>query len=452
MQRKPSRTSRFVAVETLCRLYQSRTPVKPLLERAVQKYGLPGNDRNLAMQLVYGVLRHRQSLDRILQLLSRTPLRKIDPIIHQAIAVGLYQLFFLERIPDSAAVNEMVECCKKAGVPKRLEGFVNGILRQSIRQKEKLALQAHHDESGAIVANHPDWLVERWRKHFGEVESQRICQSNNHEPLLVVRTNTTKTARSDFRFLLEQNGIPSQPGVYADDAVILPGYQGAITELPGYDEGFFQVQDEAAQLATCLLGPFSPGGNFLDGCAGLGGKTSHLLQFAAQYDLNIQAVEPEPHRIQKLRENIARLFPEEKLVIHTMSLQQFSPGHHHHFDGILIDAPCSGTGVTGRHPDIRWNRRPEDLPQYQLEQLTLLDHSVRLLAPGGLLVYATCSLEPEENREVVELFLQNNPAFVLTDCTPLLPTAAHRFVVDGCFAPRPDETIDGFFAARIKHI
>lgn len=439
-----------MAVETLCRLYQNRLPVKPLLDRAVQDYHLPGNERNLAMQLVYGVLRNRQYLDRLLQLLSRTPLRKIDPLIHQALAVGLYQLYFLERIPQSAAVNEMVECCKTAGLPKRLEGFVNGILRQSIRQKEALTDQAALDQAGEPIVNHPEWLVTRWRKHFGDHEALRICAANNSEPLLVLRTNTVKITRDDFVTLLSAAGVAALPGSYAEEAVALPEYQGSITAIPGYAEGLFQVQDEAAQLATRLLGPFRRSGRYLDGCAGLGGKTSHLLQLAADHALHVHAVEPERYRLQKLRENLTRLCPGATPVIHEQTLQQFAVGELPPFDGILIDAPCSGTGVTGRHPDIRWSRRPEDLTRYPVEQLNLISHSAELLAPGGILVYATCSLEPEENEEVINAFLADHPDFLLTDCTPQLPEAAHRFVHGDCFAPRPEATIDGFFAARMQ--
>ena len=424
-------------------------PVKSILDRAIRKHALPGNERNLTMQLVYGVLRNRQYLDRILQLLSKTNLAKIDPFIHQVLAVGLYQLFFLERIRQSAAVHEMVECCKTRGMPKRLAGFVNGILRQSIRQKEQLAVQAEREKTGAPIINHPEWLVARWRNHFGHDEAQRICMANNREPLLVLRTNIGTITRDDFCKVLTAANIANHPGAYAEEAVVLPEYQGAITAIPGYAEGFFQIQDEAAQLATCLLGPFRQGGRYLDGCAGLGGKTSHLLQFAARHALSIHAVEPEPYRLQKLQENISRLAMPLAPVIHEKTLQHFILEGLPPFDGILIDAPCSGTGVTGRHPDIRWNRRPEDLLRYRQEQLNILKDGATLLAPGGILVYATCSLEPEENQEVIKTFLAEHSTLHLTDCTMHLPVAAHRFIVDGCFAPHPDATIDGFFAARM---
>ncbi len=225
----------------------------------VQKYTLPTNERSLAMQLVYGVLRHRQYLDRILEILSRTPLRKLDPFVHQALAVGLYQLFFLERIPESAAVNEAVESCKKAKIAQRLHGFVNGILRQAIRQKQILSTKALTDSEGNPVLNHPDWLVKRWQQNFGSKETMRICRANNCEPALVLRVNSPAIGRDNFCRTLAEADITYKPGTYSGDAVILPDFHGSITTIPGYAEGFFQVQDEAAQLATCLLGPFRSG-------------------------------------------------------------------------------------------------------------------------------------------------------------------------------------------------
>ena len=403
------------------------------------------------MQLVYGVLRHRQYLDRIVEILSRTPLRKLDPFIHQALAVGLYQLFFLERIPPSAAVNEVVECCKAAKTPKRLHGFVNGILRQAIRQKNNLAGKALTHSTGRPVLNHPEWLVKRWLKNFGVQETERICQENNSEPTLVLRVNSQAIGRDDFCRTLEDAGIQCCLGTYSPEAVFLPDFHGQITAIPGYREGFFQVQDEAAQLATCLLGPFHTEGKYLDGCAGLGGKTSHLLQLAKHHDLQIHAVEPEPHRLKKLQENIARLSLNVEPAIHEGTLQQFSDHHGNLlFDGILIDAPCSGTGVTGRHPDIRWNRRAEDLLRYQQEQISLLSLAAPLVQKNGLLVYATCSLEPEENQQVVDEFLRTHPNFMLTDCRPYLPESAHRYVENSFFTPHPAKTIDGFFAARLQ--
>lgn len=403
------------------------------------------------MQLVYGVLRHRQSLDRILELLSRTPLKKLDPFVHQALAVGLFQLFYLERIPESAAVNESVESCKAAKVPKRLHGFVNGILRQAIRQKSSLMKKALTDRNGQPVLNHPDWLVKRWQKNFGLEETGRICQSNSSEPTLVLRVNSESISRDDFCRALVEANIVNKLGEYSFQAVILPDFHGSITTIPGYKEGHFQIQDEAAQLASLLLGPFQSEGKYLDSCAGLGGKTSHLLQLTRQFAATVQAVEPEPHRLIKLKENLERLFPNHCPLIFQGSLQQFAQTREDLlFDGVLIDAPCSGTGVTGRHPDIRWNRQVEELRRYQEEQQELLTLAAQLVRPKGIVVYATCSLEPEENQQVVENFLISHPEFKLTDCQQFLPEAAHHLVENNFFVPRPSANIDGFFAARLQ--
>jgi len=452
LQKRPLYTTRFIAAETLCNLFQSRSSVKVLFDSNVERYNLPSRERNLAMNLIYGVLRQRQFLDRILQELSKTPLRKLHPFVHQALAVALYQIFFLGRIPHSAAVNEAVNSCKTKGIPKRLHGFVNGILRETIRQKENtyLAETALTEKTGQPVYNHPQWLVSRWIKHFGRQEAARICHENSKEPLLVLRVNTTLTSTADFCRQLEEQGIFHQPGTYCIDSVVLPHFHGPIGSIPGFEQGFFQIQDEAAQMATFLLAPFKNGGKYLDGCAGLGGKTGHMLQLGILHDLRIYAVEPKNRRLRKLLKNQQRLFPESHLFIYEETLQDFAKREKIQFDGILIDAPCSGTGVIGRHPDIRWNREEQDLLRYREKQLHLLEQAAELLGPKGILVYATCSLEPEENQNVILTFLSAHPDFALTNCAEQLPEAARGLVQNSFFCPHPSPTIDGFFGARMR--
>jgi len=452
LQKKPSYTARFIAAETLCNLFQSTSSVKILFDANIAKYNLPPRERNLAMSLIYGVLRRRQSLDKILQKLSKTPINKLHPFVHQTLAAALYQIFFLERIPNSATVNEAVNSCKAKGIPKRLHGFVNGILRETIRQKENknLTESVLTETNGKPVYNHPQWLVNRWIKHFGKQEAAHICDENSKEPLLVLRVNNTLLSTIDFCRKLELQKIVHQPGTYCPDSIVLPHFHGSIEKIPGFDQGFFQIQDEAAQLATLLLAPFKKNGNYLDGCAGLGGKTSHLLQLGAQHDFKIHAVEPEHNRLQKLLENQIRLFPGSHLSIHKKNLQDFARENTLQFDGILIDAPCSGTGVIGRHPDIRWNRKEQDLPRYQEKQLHLLKQAAEMLVPKGVLVYTTCSIEPEENQNVIHAFLSTHPNFTLTCCTEYLPETARHLVKDKFFHPLPSAAIDGFFGARIQ--
>jgi len=404
------------------------------------------------MNLIYGVLRQRQYLDFCLALFCHHPLQKLHPFVHQALATGLYQLLFLDRIPASAAVNETIKAMRVVRLPEKLRGFVNGVLRTSIRQRSRIPAPDKMGEDGMPILNHPEWLTNRWQKHFGRKEMMRICACNNLRPLLVLRINPMVASRDDFRTRLEQQGINAHEGTHSPCAVILPEYHGRIQELPGFSQGAFQVQDESAQLVNFLLAPFKRRGHILDGCAGLGGKTCHLVELTAGLDTAITAVEPDVHRLLLLRENLARIHPQQRVMIYSGSLQDFRHTAERQYDSILIDAPCSGTGVIRRHPDIRWNRSVQDLAKYAKAQQQLIEFAAQLLAPGGTLVYATCSLEPEENEAVVTGFLQTHPTFKLTDCTRLLPESARHFVHDGYFQPHPQDSTDGFFAARLSTV
>ncbi|MDH5525672.1 MAG: RsmB/NOP family class I SAM-dependent RNA methyltransferase, partial [Desulfobulbaceae bacterium] len=220
--------------------------------------------------------------------------------------------------------------------------------------------------------------------------------------------------------------------------------------LPGYEQGLFQVQDEAAQLVCNLLAPFSAG-NYLDGCAGLGGKTMHLAQLMVDTAI-LAAVEPSAGRIAMFRENIQRLqLP--RIEIYEGTLQAFCQQTPEKFQGILLDAPCSGLGVIRRHPEIRWSRAKKDLDRYQAIQRELLTCAAPLVVEGGVLVYATCSIDPKENEEVVTSFLNDFPQFKLSDPREFLPDEA-RVLVDDCgfFKTTPEQGLDGFFAARLQRI
>lgn len=421
-----------------------------LFDEVFSECDLSGTDRHLAMNLIYGVLRQRQYLDNCLSVFCRQPIRKLHPFVHQALAVGLYQILFLDRIPESAAVNETIKAMKIIHLASKLQGFVNGVLRTMIRERHRIPDYDSPDKNGMAVLNHPSWLTERWERHFGRQEMLRICACNNLRPALVLRVNPLVTAKEDLLAQLTQEGISAKPGVHAPHAVILPDFRGPIQEIPGFSQGAFQVQDESAQLTGLLLAPFAKHSRFLDGCAGLGGKTCHLLEITAEFSATVIAVEPDQHRFLLLRENMARLHPHGPVELHSCDLFDFSQQTSDRFDGVLIDAPCSGTGVIRRHPDIRWNRKAFNLPEFAKKQRQLLDVAANLLTPGGTLVYATCSIEPEENQGVVSDFLRSHPLFKLTDSGSFLPASAARLVKDGFFQPHPTEDTDGFFAARLS--
>ncbi len=419
-------------------------PVQGFIDSLIHAANLSSEDRQLAVMLVMGALRRQGILDQIISRFSKTALSKMKPLTLAALRVGVFQLCFLERVPDAAAVNETVAALKKMRQPAWLLGFVNGLLRNIARHKEELP----RPEAFVPEINHPELLIERWRQQFGLERMQAICQINDMEPQLCLRSSGVKREKLAQR--LAEQGINAMPGRYAPDSLLVPDWRGPITALPGFAEGLFQVQDQAAQLACLLLGPLQAQGRYLDACAGLGGKTCALATLLPAGAL-LTVVEPDARRVRLLHENLARQQLQERVSIFHGRLEEFAATEPPPFDGILLDAPCSGTGVIRRQPDIRWNRQPDDFAKHQAVQLGLLQTAAKLLATDGVLVYATCSLEPEENQQAVAQFLSAQNNFSLRDCRDLLPSAAGELLdAQGFFAPLPNEEMDGFFAARLQ--
>jgi 16S rRNA (cytosine967-C5)-methyltransferase len=447
--KKKGSTSRTLALETLVQWAGTGKPVQGVINRVIHESGLKNEERQLAVMLVMAVLREQEYLDIVISRFSKTKLNKMKPLTLVALRIGVVQVCRLERIPESAAVNETVKALKKMGQPGWLCSFVNGTLRNIVRNKETLPPPEEAGPGKIPVLNHPDWLVQRWQKHFGAEQMEAICQVNNLESTLCLQVNRPRISREKLATLLGEQGIHCTPGHYAPDSLILHAQRGSVTSLPGFNEGFFQVQDQAARLACELLGPLEKNGRYLDGCAGLGGKTCILASLLPE-GAELVAVEPDQRRYCLLQENLQRQGLGEQAQTVQKDLQAFIADDEHLFDGIFIDAPCSGTGVIRKHPDIRWNRQEEDLAAFQEQQLGLLRTAATALKPGGVLVYATCSLEPEENQEVVERFLASVDGFALNDCRDFLPASAVSLVDgQGCFAPLPTKEIEGFFAARL---
>jgi 16S rRNA (cytosine967-C5)-methyltransferase len=441
---------RAIAIELLCRWEEKGEPLDSFLEQPA--VGLEDlRDRQLLFALVYGVARWRGYLDWVIGRFSSHPPAKMKPRTSAALRVGLLQLLILDRIPAAAAINETVQALRAARQPKWLTGFVNGLLRNVERQRDDLATPWHQAEKLPLSArlSHPQWLLDRWRNRYGPEKMLAIAAADNEPPPLCLRINTARISVEEFLAACRERGIPAEEGSLAPSAVHLPDYGGSVAQLPGYEAGWFMVQDEAAQLVSLLAGTFLEGGRYLDACAGLGGKTTHLAALLPAGS-SLVAIEPNPKRVERLQENLARLGLAEKVAVRIGELSGFRTASGR-YRSILVDAPCSGLGVIRRHPDIRWNRSPEDLGRYQQKQLTLLTEAAALLLPGGALVYVTCSIEPEENDQVVARFLADHPEFKVSDARELLPSAAAALVDEkGFFRTLPGEQgLDGFFAARL---
>jgi len=444
------KSPRSAALELLLDWQKTGTSVDILAEE-IQAFDDP-RDAGLFKAMVFGVLRKLALVDWVIGKVSSKPVKKLEPVVLEALRVGSYQLLFMDRIPASAAVNETVKALKKLKQPRWITGFVNGVLRGVERRKSELL---ENISAGKLPdqarLNHPEWLVKRWRKRYGNTVMEAVCQSNSRPAGLCLRVNRVTTSTAEFFEQLKQVKIQYRQGRFVPEAVWIETDNVRIENLPGFDEGFFSVQDEVAQLLCGLLAPFSPDKSYLDACAGLGGKAAVIAQLASDAEAaRIVAVEPSGQRVGLLHENIARLRLAGVEVVQE-TLQDFARRTDEKFSAVLVDAPCSGLGVTGRHPDIRWVRSPEELKRYHSVQLELLLLAAKMVRPGGVLVYATCSTEPEENEQVVDQFLDANPGFAVEDARNVLAEECRDLVDErGCLRTLPGNLVsDGFFAVRL---
>lgn len=409
-------------------------------------------DRNLANELIFGVLRWRNRLDWFIGRYSSVLPPKIDPAVLNILRIGIYQLMFLDRVPESAAVNTSVELAKPVAPPWVVR-YVNGLLRTVARHKNDLpALPAGTDTAAvlAVMQSFPEWLVRRWIKRFGPDEARRLCEFINRIPAIGIRTNTLKTDRDALLVQFQEKAGSVEKTKYSPDGLVVRHLKSPLHELVPFGQGHFQVQDEAAQLISCVLSP-QPGEHVLDACAGLGGKTGHMAQLM-QNAGSITALDSDPGKLTSLAAEMVRLGVR---IVSTRAQDLAHPAAPlpaASFDRILLDAPCSGLGVIRRDPDIKWDASRRHLGRFRSLQVNLLNAASDLLKPGGTLVYAVCSLEAEENEGVVTPFLEEHPQFHIADNFSHLPFDIRPFLDQNRFIrtwPHKHQ-MDGFFCACLK--
>lgn len=401
-------------------------------------------DNAFILEIVYGVLRNRAWLDWSLNRFSKQALSATDDWTRNILRLGAYQLLLLDRVPASAAVNTSTELSKQYG---KKSGYVNGLLRNLERNRRSLPAPDADDAATrlSIRFSHPEWLVRRWLGRFGPEKTEVLLKENNRPAALVIRTNTLKTSREDLKASLASEGAKVRDTDYSLTGIELISSPG-IQSLSAYRTGEFIVQDEAAQLISLMLAPH-PGEIVLDACAAPGGKATHLAELMADQGAVI-ALESDPRRMKRIRENSERL----GITIIRPVVGDATTYQEGSYDRVLIDAPCSGLGVLRRHPDGRWTKTDAILREKQALQNKILEHCSQLLKPGGALVYATCTTEPEENENVVTAFLERmKGAFMIDDPRPYLPEKARGLVdTNGFLHTCPDAPeMDGFFGARL---
>ncbi|MGQ0384706.1 MAG: 16S rRNA (cytosine(967)-C(5))-methyltransferase RsmB [Gammaproteobacteria bacterium] len=414
------------------------------LEAAVAEFAQDSPSRPAIQSLAFGTVRWFTELEAILDRLLDRPDAPLARELRALALVGLYQLAH-GRTPEHAAVSETVEAARPLGHP-RAAGLVNALLRRFQRERASVTAAAHGARTARLA--HPEWLLAAFERDWPR-QWEGIAAAGNREPPMWLRVNARRTARDDYRARLAAAGMDSEPCAFAPQALRL-GQPVDVAVLPGFAEGDVSVQDAAAQLAAFFVAP-QPGMRVLDACAAPGGKACHLLEIAPGIG-ELVAVDADAARAMRISGNFARL----GLAARVMTGDATVPAgwwDGRPFDRVLLDVPCSGTGVIRRHPDIKLLRRPEDIPRFAATQAALLDACFGLLAPGGRLVYASCSVLAAENAAVVSAFLGANPA--AADATEsarlLLPGAAPVFDAGaGCALATGAADADGFYYACLE--
>lgn len=353
------------------------------------------DEQSLVKELCFGVCRYYPQLNSIALSLLTKPFEEKDFDLYAALLMGLYQITHMHT-PDHAAVNESVELCRELEKDWATK-LINAVLRRYQREHDDIIERL--DAQPSMEYNLPKWFIKRLNKHWGS-EFERIVEATNARPPMCIRVNTAKVSRETYKAKLEEQGIVSREtpfsdsGLYLDEAV-------SVNELPEFFDGYASVQDESAQLAGMILSP-QQGERLLDACAAPGGKTGHLLERANELDLT--AVELETWRLSRIESNLDRLGLSAKLICGDASeLDQWWDGKP--FDKVLLDVPCSATGVIRRNPDIKINRKPADIDELVVIQKDILEAVWKTLKTGGVMLYATCSLMLEENERQIEQFL-----------------------------------------------
>ncbi|MBL0843909.1 16S rRNA (cytosine(967)-C(5))-methyltransferase RsmB [Pseudomonas mediterranea] len=389
---------RLAAAKALAAVLSGKASLNSSLPTQLDK--VEDRDRGFTQDLAFGTARWQPRLSALAAKLLQKPFKAADADVEALLLVGLYQLLYT-RVPAHAAIGETVGCADKLKKPWA-KALLNAVLRRAQRESESLLAELEHDP--VVRTAHPRWL-QKALKAFWPEQWEAICAANNAHPPMILRVNRRHHRRDAYLALLGKAGIPARPCAYSRDGILLET-PGDVRALPGFADGCISVQDEAAQLAADLL-ELAPGQRVLDACCAPGGKTCHILEAEPKL-AGVVAVDLEAKRLVRVKENLERLGLDAELIAadgrDTAAWWDGKP-----FQRILLDAPCSATGVIRRHPDIKLTRQPDDIAALALLQGELLDALWQTLDVGGILLYATCSTLPTENTEVIEAFLARTP-------------------------------------------
>ncbi|WP_041084884.1 16S rRNA (cytosine(967)-C(5))-methyltransferase RsmB [Bacillus safensis] len=438
---------REVALDALIKLEQNQAYSNLLLQSVMKDKDLADQDKPLLTELVYGTLQNKLALDYMLAPFVKKP-QKVAPWVMQLLRMSLYQMVYLEKIPDRAAIHEAVELTKKRG-HKGISSLVNGVLR-SVQREGVPSFDAIKDpvKRLSIETSHPLWLVQEWVQAYGFEAAENMCRIHLVPPKQTLRVNRMKTDRTALQQKLMDAGIETELGDLSEDALKL--MKGSIVSTPSFQEGYVTIQDESSMLVARALDP-QPGETVLDACAAPGGKSTHIAE-RMNDEGKIVSLDLHEHKVKLIKQAAKRL---NLTQIEAKALDARKVADYYSeasFDRILIDAPCSGFGVIRRKPDMKYTKSQEDSARLAAIQQAILKEAAPLLKPGGTLVYSTCTMDPTENQQVIHAFLQEHQDFEPDlSLNERLPEQVAPFVQNGSVQILPHYFgTDGFFICSMR--
>ncbi|MFK2824947.1 16S rRNA (cytosine(967)-C(5))-methyltransferase RsmB [Bacillus sp. B190/17] len=434
---------REIALDLLEAVEKNQSYSNLLLHSAIEKHDLPGRDAGLLTEITYGTIQRKLTLDFYLAPFIK---KKLEPWVRQLLRLSLYQMVYLDKVPERAVIHEAVEIAKKRG-HKGIAGLVNGILR-SVQRNDLRSFEAIKDEAEriSVETSHPLWLVKRWLRQFGAEKTKEMCAMNLTAPMQTIRVNETKASREEVLQRLWEEGFEAEPSDVLPEGIRI--LKGNAARSNVFESGLATIQDESSMIVAYALDA-QPGEVILDACAAPGGKTTHIAEKLNNSGV-VTALDLHEHKIKLIRQNADRLGLtniEAKAWDSRKAEEMFEPES---FDRILVDAPCSGLGVLRRKPDIKYVKEEKDLSALQTIQLAILSAAAPLLKGGGVLVYSTCTADVEENEGTVKKFLETHTDFepeVLTSLPPVIQTMADNHMLQ--VLPQ-DFGGDGFFISKLR--
>lgn len=439
---------REVALDILLKIEKDQAYSNLLLNQSINKEDINDKDVGLLTEIVYGTIQRQNTLDYYVKHFVKGKFSKLDQWVLVLLRLSLYQIVFLDRVPERAIVHEAVEIAKKKG-HKGISAMVNGILRSFIREGIPSVENINDPlEQMSLKFSHPKWLIERWLKQFGQEKTEQICETNAIPPTVTARINRIKTENIDKVIeLLKNERIEAEVGDLTLDGIKV--VKGTLPNSQLFKEGWLTIQDESSMLVARALDP-KPGMTVLDSCAAPGGKTTHIAERMNNQGM-VYALDLHKHKVKLIEEQAKRLNLSIIKTLATDSRKANEVFEDNSFDCILVDAPCTGLGVIRRKPDIKWQKNVEDIEKISLIQTAILAAVAPLLKQGGRLVYSTCTIDTEENEFIVKSFLEQHQQFkVDNSLKERLPKKVQNLVNNGMLRLLPsDFQTDGFFIASM---